>query len=66
MAKTPQDWGWNSKSGDVSPKIGVGISLTFVFFKQFKSWGRFGVMVGRFSMWIFSKGALSTNPSCQM
>jgi len=29
--KTPQDWGWNSKSGDVSPKIGDGISLTFFF-----------------------------------
>jgi len=28
--KTSQDWGWNSKSGDVSPKIRDGISLTFV------------------------------------
>jgi hypothetical protein len=34
IPKTLQDWGWNSKSGDVSPKIRDGISLTSFFFKN--------------------------------
>jgi hypothetical protein len=56
MAKTPQDWGWNSKSGDVSPKTGVGISLTFVFLNNLKAGADLGLWWVVFPCGFFQKG----------
>jgi hypothetical protein len=37
ICTTPQDWGRNSKSWDVCPKIGDGFTfILFYFLKQFK------------------------------
>ncbi len=39
---TSQDWAWNSKSGDVSPKIRDGISLS-LFFVNLKARAHLGL-----------------------